>query len=328
VTKSATYLPFLNGRYDVVPGLSRFGRDFGNGDADQQVFQLDDQYPRYRAAKLGARTERLSKYVVKHELSETVAGRIARFISSRLAIEHPQRFQLLDDQDASELKCQLTNERLRFDRAGRLIAADGQVVPQYAHAIDALASQVQEDLAIVSTDGDRHWVSAIHLCFPNHWAAEDKVGRDFISVHEPVAGIERINRDAQAIVRLMTQATQGQVRFAWGIATDNQLNHHPEPPPNAHRATNTARTFDPAHPQAFVRVERQTIWGFPDVGAALFTIRTYFLDCQILAANPPHREALIAAIKSMSAESLHYKGMVAMRDSLLTWLEFSDAAAT
>jgi hypothetical protein len=63
----ARYFPIESGRYEVKPGLFKFGTDFGNGDADRQVFQIDDQFPRYHAVKLAARQEQLSKYYQPHD---------------------------------------------------------------------------------------------------------------------------------------------------------------------------------------------------------------------------------------------------------------------
>jgi hypothetical protein len=177
--------------------------------------------------------------------------------------------------------------------------------------LDALAVKVQEDLAVIQRDGDRHWLAAIHLCFPNHWAAEDKIGKTFVEIHEPVAGIEPINRQADKLVDAMINATTGYVRFAWGIATDDRLNHHPSNPRGRH--------FDPADPCAFLRIERQTIWGFPEVEASLFTIRTYFEDLAILEADK--RAKVISAIESMTPASRQYKRLAESRDDLLVWLQ-------
>jgi hypothetical protein len=263
----ARYFPFESGRYEVKPGLFKFGADFGNGAADQHVFQHDDEFPRYHAAKLAARHERLSKYYRTHEYRPATAERVAQFVAGRLGVP----------------------------------VAD----------LDALACQAQEDLAVIQRDGDRHWLAAIHLCFPNHWAAEEKIGRTFAEIHAPVAGIESINRQADRLVDAMIHATDGLVRFAWGMATDDRLNHHPD-------NTDPGRHFDPANPRAFVRVERQTIWGLPEVNAALFTIRTYFEDVATLDRD--RRAQLTAAIESMSPASLAYKGLTLWREDLLAWL--------
>jgi dimethylamine monooxygenase subunit A len=262
----ARYFPLESGRYEVKPGLFKFGTDFGNGTADRQVFQLDDQFPRYHAAKLAARQERLSKYYQTHDYRPATAARVSQFI------------------------------------AGHLNVAPAD--------LDTLACQVQEDLAVIQRDGDRHWLAAIHLCFPNHWAAEDKIGRTFAEIHAPVAGIGPINRQADRLVATMIQATNGFVRFAWGVGTEDELNHHP--------ANKLGRHFDRAKPRALLRIERQTIWGFPDVDASLFTIRTYFEDLARLESDK--RAKVISAIESMTPAALAYKGLAESRADLLAWL--------
>ena len=277
--KPARYFPLESGRYEVKPGLFKFGTDFGNGDADKQVFQIDDQFPRYHAAKMEAREEQLSKYSQTHDYRPATAERVARFI--RCTGVSPVAPEKATGGDAC------------------------------ATNLDALAVKVQEDLAVIQRDGDRHWLAAIHLCFPNHWAAEDKIGKTFAEIHEPVAGIEPINRQADKLVDAMINATTGYVRFAWGIATDDRLNHHPSNPRGRH--------FDPADPCAFLRIERQTIWGFPEVEASLFTIRTYFEDLAILEADK--RAKVISAIESMTPASRQYKRLAESRDDLLVWLQ-------
>ena len=268
MTAPARYFPIESGRYEVKPGLFKFGTDFGNGDADRQVFQIDDQFPRYHAVKMAAQQERLSKYFQTHDYRLATAKRVARFIVGHLKAEPAE-----------------------LDFA-------------------SLALLVQEDLAVIQRDGDRHWLAAIHLCFPNHWAAEEKIGKTFAEIHAPVAGIEPINRQADKMVDAMINATQGYVRFVWGIATDDRLNHHP--------SKERGRHFDPKDPHAFLRIERQTIWGFPEVEASLFTIRTYFEDLATLEADK--RAKVISAIESMTPASLAYKGLAESRDDLLAWL--------
>jgi dimethylamine monooxygenase subunit A len=293
------YFPPAGGRYEVKPGLVRFGRDLGGGEADRHVFQIDASFPHYHRAKLAARAERPGKYFQTHRFEPHVADAVNRFIVSRLTAEHSAHFSPSGDQ----LHCGLTGDKAPLD-------------------FDALAMQVQEDLAVVSTEdeGRRHWLSAVHLSFPNHWAAEDKIGKTFALIHEPVAAMEQMNRQADSIVRLMLEATDGLVRFAWGVTFDDLLNHHPQPPPGAKRV----HTFDPSNPRTFLRVERQTVWGFPNVGAALFTIRTYLHDFAQIRRDPARRAALAAAIRSMTPASLAYKGLAESRDALLAWFEKPD----
>jgi hypothetical protein len=296
------YFPPAGGRYEVKPGLMRFGRDSGGGEADGHVFQFDATFPRYRQNKLAARAERLGKYYATHDLTPRVESAVTRFIVDRLVREHPAHFAL----DSGTLRCSLTGDRL--EEADRL-------------TLDAVAIQVQEDLAVVSADDARHWTSAIHLCAPNHWAAEDKIGRTFPLVHQPVAGMEKMNEQADQLVRVMLGATDGLVRFAWGVTWDDLLNHHPEPPPGVVRKAR----FDPEGPAAFLRVERQTVWGFPEVGAALFTIRTYLYDLARMRRDRHRTSDLVAAIRSMSDASARYKGLEGSRDALIRWLSMDES---
>ena len=294
----------------------RFGKPLGGGEADERVFQFDATFHHYRRAKLAARHERLGKYFRTSEFSPQVRDTICRFVVGRLTTEHPACFQFADD----VLSCNLTGERLAFDARFELrsVESSNDVRPPYACAFDALASQVQEDLAVVTAPRDKpHQLSAIHLCFPNAWAAEDKIGRTFAAIHEPVAGMEQINRQGEALVDTMLNATDGLVRFAWGVTWDDELNHHPQPPMSG---TRRVARFDRSNPRAFLRVERQTIWGFPDVSAALFTIRTYLYDCADVRRDPARRDALISALQTMSSESAAYKGIASSRDAFVGWL--------
>jgi dimethylamine monooxygenase subunit A len=309
------FFPIENSRYEVKPGLRRF---------DGHVFQIDQHFQKYRQSKRSARAERLTKYFALANLTPAVERAVCAFVLRRLILEHPALFAF----DGRTLSSQLTGDALRFSSDGAYLGPEDRdqrsrlyvpaespqpgAVPPFASGLDALASQVQEDLAITSTDGDRHWLSAVHLCAPNHWSAEEKIGKSFAAIHEPVAGIEAINSRAGDWVRTMVNATGGLERFAWGITTDDELNHHPD--------RKTGRRFDPNNPTAFLRVERQTIWGFPQVDASLFTIRTSFIDCAEIRTRPHERDALISAIHSMSEDSLRYKGIDTFKTDLLAWL--------
>ncbi|BAY12153.1 heme-dependent oxidative N-demethylase family protein [Calothrix sp. NIES-2098] len=312
----------MNGRYEVKPGMMAFGSCFGNGEADNQVFQIDENFADYRQAKLLARAERLSKYYQTYNYSTAVAGAIARLIVERLTEDRPEYFGY-QKSTANTLifHSQLTKETLYLNADWQLQRVEGSaVVPAYTSTLDALAAQIQEDLTVIcrGNDGDS-WLSAVHLCYPNHWSAEDKIGKDFAAIHTPVAGIEKINRRADAIVKTMI-TNKPMVRFAWGLSTDTRLNHHPEAPPGVSVSQWQGRNFDPQNPKLYLRIERQVIWGLPEYEAALFTIRTYFRDCSLIKKDSLLGEKLCAAIESMSLDSLVYKGLADSKANILHWL--------
>ncbi len=320
----ARYFPFRSGQYKVAAGLYALGQDFGNGQRDKQIFQIDHDWPDYREAKLAARAESLAKYVCHDGFEAPLKREVNLWFIRQLAKEHPAQFTLHDDARQLVLRCNLSHETLRFSVDGELIAAEtgglgAAIEPAYADAWDALACQIQEDLAVVHAPSDaEEKLVALHLCFPNHWAAQDKIGKPFLNIHRPVADFEQIARTAPALLKNMI--TRGPfVRFAWGLATDSRLNHHPRPPPDFPAdAAWHGRRFDPDQPQLYVRVERQTLTGLPQVDACVFTIRTYFLDVATLDSND--RLALRDAIVSMSDAVLRYKGIASYQDAVTAWL--------
>jgi hypothetical protein len=300
----ACYFPIRNGRYDVTPGLFPLAQDFGNGVADTRLFQIDREWPRYRANKLACRAERIGKYVCYDDFSPPVAAAASRLIASQLATEYPALFRYETSADgAGQLICHLTGETLRFDADMRLRP---ESAPAYADLYDALCCQLQEDVAIVRRTPERgEWNAALHICAPSHWAAEDKIGRSFMATHAPVPGFEKVSAAAYALTeRLVTRGPF--VRFTWSIDFDDRLNYHPDQPKGDWNAAT-----------AHFRVERQTLWGLPEVDAYLFGIRVYVYPLHEIRADEAQRVALISALHSMSPESRRYKGIeIAFREAL------------
>lgn len=314
------YFPFRKGRYEVSPGLLGLGADFGNGPADRLLFQLDTDFPRYREAKLRARAERLDKYYGISGHSPAVASAVAGLILTRLCAEHPEQFRLEDRNGGGRrLCCLLTGERLEFDGDLRLVRAESPhpLGPPYASALDALACQVQDDLAVMSTEGERNCVSAVHVCSPSGWVPTEKLGLDYRALHAPVPGMAALNPVAEKLVEAMVHRGP-YVRFVWGIYPSDRLNRHPEPPPGV-SAAEWRGTYDWSAPSPFVvRVERQCLWPLAAVGASLFLIRLSFLAAAALGAE--HRAQLHAALLSMSPESREYKGLSNSFEPLIAWL--------
>ena len=343
---SACYFPIQNGRYEVKPGMMPLSASFGN-EADSKLFQFDSNFHRYRQVKLAARKSCLSKYSQVCNYSNSVDKAVAQLIINRLTQEYPQYFNLVDDGEDLVFQCRLTQDILYLNKNFELLkykspdkitfgvkrsrsvserdsstvsGACPNDIGNRPTLLDALATQVQSDIVVISRNehGD-NWMSAIHLCYPNHWAAEEKIGQDFAIVHTPVAGIEKINQRAKAIVNTMIER-KPMVRFAWGLSTDTRLNHHPQPPNNIASKEWHGRKFDRENPRLFIRIERQVMWGLPEHDAAIFTIRTYFRDCRVIKKDAVLKNNLISAIESMTPESLIYKGLVESKDDILAWL--------
>ena len=295
----AFYFPPDKGLYEVKPGLVSLNTDFGNKNADAKIFQIDNQFHKYHDNKLKVRNESVEKYICL--LPDIDLSVINQFILDSLCHDYPEYFSI--HTKTERLNCYLTNEYVEINN-GCLF--------------DNLAMQIQEDLAVmeVTPDGDGK-IIALHLCAPNHWAAQDKINKDFLSIHEPVPNIERILQRSREINKACLQKGPF-VRFAWGLSTDQHLNHHPTPPANISVKEWSGRQFNPDKPKLFIRVERQTLSGFHKEGLVLFTIRTYFYDVATL--NKQRRLALINAIHSMNEAALNYKGIATRKESILNWI--------
>ena len=319
----ARYFPIDKGVYEVAPGLKNLGQDLGNGARDALVFQLDTEFPRYRESKLACRSERLSKYLATHRYGPEVSSAVNRFLTERLVKEYPGFFSLTPAAKGSSVfRTELTGESFTLSEAFELTsAAKCTARPAYASAFDALCSQVQEDVAVMTAGEDgSNWLSAIHLCSPSHWAAEEKIGKTFFEIHAPVPGIEKLNQASKFFVDAMINKGP-YVRFVWGFGTDRRLNHHPEAPVGWDSVKWKGRTFDPSSEMPFIlRVERQVLFGLPEVRSSVFAIRVSFIDGEEIRANSKERELLKSGLLSMTPESRAYKGLSGCMDEVIDWL--------
>ncbi len=263
-----------------------------------QIFQLDQQWPQYRQNKLDARDEHFDKYVCRANLTPATEAAACALIVQQLRHEHPALFSL----DDHTLHCALSAETLTFDENWALPATS-----PYHDSLDALCCQIQEDLAIIEVDDrGRDRISYLHLCAPNHWAAQDKLDHSFLHAHAPIPAMERINRHSEKLVHSLIDKGPFE-RFAWGLATDTRLNHHPLPPAGVDADAWRGRAFDPAQPRLYLRIERQTTTGLPEQRALLFTIRSYHRDVTTL--DTEQRRVLCSTITSMTPAVKSYKGL-------------------
>jgi hypothetical protein len=292
------YLPFLNGKYSTAPGL--ISMEKATNAFDKLTFQFDKHYKDYISNKKNCRQENIHKYYCeKDPLSETLVN-VNHYIVTQLLKEYPGYFSLDEKNQNYIFTNHKSKEQFQWKKDWIRVESN-----EYISLFDALCCQAQEDFAICQFEEERDWMSAIHLCAPNHWAAADKIGKAFDVVHAPVPGMEKTLSNYSKMLQVIIQKGPF-TRFAWGISTDKRLNHHPLPPPGIPFYEWQGRKPGETN-EIFVRLERQNLIGFPDVNAFLFTIRTYFYD--IHSFNYEEKNCLYDAVASMSPSSLEYKGL-------------------
>ncbi|HTQ26813.1 MAG TPA: DUF3445 domain-containing protein [Puia sp.] len=294
------YLPFLDGKYSVAPGLVPMQK--ADTSQEKLVFQVDELYPEYFQNKTRCRGEDMRKYFCEEKFLPVTTVYINHYIAHQMVREHPKHFSLEEQAGNYKLSNHITGEQLRWDKSWTTVSGN-----HYLSLFDALCSQLQEDMAVCQLEEERDWMAAIHLCAPNHWAAAEKTGKPFDKVHAPVPGMEKTMPHYFKMLNSVVQKGP-YTRFAWGISTDTRLNHHPDPPAGEDPIAWRGRSVQQEHAALFLRVERQNLVGFPDVNAFLFTIRTYFYAVETLQQE--EKMALLSAVASMSDDSLRYKGLI------------------
>lgn len=302
----AVYTPWSNGVYTVAPGLRALGVDFGNGEADRKLAQIDRDFWRYRENKLACLREARASHWLTEGLPPDVSADVFRHLATRMEEDYPAYFHWTGD----VLYCGLTAERIALCEDGTL--SPESIVPQgVQHPLEALALQIQPDLAIICREGNRDWAAALHVCAPSTWSPAEKIGKPFFATHAPVPGFEKVNAVAPRMVQALVE--QGPfVRFVWGVASDDDLNHHPSL--GIERGRFDRGLF-------WIRTERQTTLGMPEVGAAAFLIHVQTLPDSWVRERPELLCALREGLLSMTPEARMYKSVDRYWNELLALLD-------
>ena len=182
----------------------------------------------------------------------------------------------------------------------------------------------EDDFAII--DGATTTIPWLAVCLPSRWAPETKVGGHFAAVHAPVADNAVLLSAAASLSRLVTGGERWE-RFVWTVSPEPRLHQHPKRP-----GASWSDGEGPIEEIAFFRSERQTFIPLPGTNQAVFTIHVETLPLADALRSADEADAaarLHAAIASMSAEVLAYKGLDTVREPLLEWLarQAAEAAA-
>ena len=162
-----------------------------------------------------------------------------------------------------------------------------------------IAREAPEDFLIHRIEGDKDWLSSAHVCFASHWRPEDKIGRSFDEIHQPVP--MNLN-NSKKLVHAMIHGGIFE-RFVWSVVHDERHNFHQRLPYSK---------FDPNNPKVLIKVERQVTVGFSKHNFCLFILRQYLV-------KNVDKLRLAEVIEAMSDEQKNYKGLSEC-DELLRYL--------
>ncbi|MGV3527194.1 MAG: heme-dependent oxidative N-demethylase subunit alpha family protein [Candidatus Sericytochromatia bacterium] len=294
------YAPFASGTYTMSPGLRHLQIDAT--DPARRLVQLDAEYPLYRANKQAIRASALARHVGTQGFDPATRQAVFETLIGQLCAAYPAYFRL---EAPGRLHCLLSGEELVY-------AEDYTLAPHsvYADLWDALASQIQEDLAVWQLRGEHDSLSALHVCAPNGWDPAAKLGLSFDQIHAPVPGMERQRAHYLPLLKGLIHKPAF-CRFIWDLRTCPALNHHP--------LAAQAPPFDPADPVLYVRVERQLLYGLPSCAAVLFLIRTYCYPVRSLDVSG--LVGLERALAGMPPEMRAYKQLARDAEAICAWLQ-------
>ena len=94
--------------------------------------------------------------------------------------------------------------------------------------LDWMGRQVQEDLILMAETPDGDTVCAGgHLCFAASWCLDDKMGQNFLRIHEDIPQfLERIGRPANLMMQRL-KAGRPTGRINWTVSSTDRLNLAP-----------------------------------------------------------------------------------------------------
>jgi dimethylamine monooxygenase subunit A len=285
------YRPFLDGPWRLAMGLKAL-------DLDDWI-EIDEHF----AGELAERRRLLDQRQgeVLGALPESAAGQAELL---ELLLEHlPKRFPAHYRRGNGELANLVTGER--FDLAAWRAAP-----------LELAGRLVQEDFCLLQPGEAAYRLVAGVLCFPSHWRLADKLGRPLEVIHEPVPGFA--GGLARTVDRFFAslQVARPVWRVNWSLVDTPQLFLPPE-----HRAERKVIAAERAGEQLWLRVERQTLRRLPRSGDVLFGIRTHLAPLAAAIDGPDAARALGARVREMPPAMAAYKGIAAIREPLLAWLD-------
>jgi hypothetical protein len=189
----------------------------------------------------------------------------------------------------------------------------GGADPDFRHVGDSH----QEDLLILDLKQPGIPLVAGHLCFPNAWSLNEKIGLSFLAIHSPVPNFDTtIGPPSQKLLERL-KPDRPIERLNWAIKATPQLDLTSRWAAweAAQKALVTAAN---AGERCFLRVERQTLSLLPKSQSVLFTLHTYL---QVLSSlNGEQLVKVKGVLETCPPEMLAYKGISPFLAPLLAWL--------
>jgi hypothetical protein len=286
-TRPLPYRPFRYGpKYHVTMGLRSIKHS--------EWIELDNEYPRYHAAKAHRIRERGPRCCKTAPEAYPAALELLQDLADYLPARYPSLYRRTPD--GAVLHNLWSGER--FDIAQRPLPED---------PMQMCARLVQDDLAIMierPDDDGQYYLLAGAILLPGFWRLEDKFGMALSEIHTS-GGVpqfrERLERGManffrrvrpEEMVARHNYFLQVDDNLAWSESIGSE-----DSSANGVVGWSTAEK-NRAIEHHYFRSERQTLRRLPRSGGVVFTIRTYFLPVTEIVKEDYVPGRLASAIRS------------------------------
>ena len=177
------------------------------------------------------------------------------------------------------------------------------------------ARLVEEDLCVMQPRSGRYALTAASVASPSYWRLADKLGKELLDIHDPVAGLrEGIGERMRHFFR---ELAPGRIylRGNWFVHASGEPFGTPEQLAPSRQATSPREVE-----RLFLRCERQTLRRLPRTGAILFTIRVFLNPLADLAAQPTLAADILEAFAQPGVLDYKTRAVANRRTELLAWL--------
>ena len=297
--------PFADGNYSLALGLVPM--------AEETWLDIDEHYAAEMREKARRLRDEYAMVFCAMPGSEPGQGEVLGMLLDHLAAFYPTCFRI-ESKSPSHDSATAAGTRIENLLNGeRWRVGDFEAAP-----LDLAARLIQEDLCLMSPDGNGSYVlSAGSVCFPLRWELTEKFGRTMAAIHQSVPGYgEKLAAPSDRYMSGL-KAYKPSWRSNWSIVDAPDLYLKQRRFKQGHDSGITAEN---AGGKLWIRSERQTLRRLPRSGDILFTIRTYVRPLSVLEALPSVARGLAEALEKIPLEMRGYKNQLPIRDALLAYL--------
>jgi hypothetical protein len=308
--------PYIDDSYRYSTNIEPAGKpnDTAAGRWGATIVDVDGEYQRELAERAEILAHDSTRYAVLPHMN-VAAWDAMIYLMRELQAACPEEMHLSPDGDVWHWR----NDKLAL--SADFSYGDGSTLP--TEPLLYIASQVQEDIALLDQRGSQLFVDAGVITFAADWSFGFDVGMSMLEIHGPVPRIRQegvITRAHEFLKRL--QPHQPYRRTNWTMTIGRRLNvatetyHEWGPDREMIRAVDDETFGRLVH----LRVEVQHLIRLPDSNAVMFLIRTYLLPLEAIAAVEPWRARAAAVLAELPEDMASYKGIIKYKDRAAAWL--------